>query len=416
MGRPGKEARGLEQAWSFLWDRFFDRRTFLFYDYLVDDPARGGAVNRPDAATWHLPAPELIRRGIPNPCGCGTGMEDSVLTAGTVMDTIAARHAVTGEPQLGALAADVYRGMALCMDVCSRPGFVARSVSPADGKSHYPDSSRDQYTHWVWGAWVLYRSPLAGAAQRASVRTHLAAIAAACERDVRPENDWNLLREDGKPGLVCKMWGDLKPHEYLRLPMFYAAAWKTAGDPRWGELYRRYREEAFERSLPFRCDSGYTYTGLQMQYSLRLLFEAEEDEAWRRKYLALMTSLAEQYAPLTVPRAEALLRPEGLAGLNWAYRPWNEVPASWAGFVGGKAYYCPGQSEFPDNRAFYPLRAVGESAAIAALCPGFRPPAGTVEALEALAAAVDYARHHTYAPLALVNAYWRLRAGEETEG
>ena len=400
----------MEEAWRFIWDRFFDRRTCLFYDYLVGGP------DRPDAATWHLPDPELIRRDIPNPCGHGTGMEDSVLTAGTAMDTVAARYAVTGEEEMRSLAADIYRGMELCMDVSSRPGFVARSVSPADCRSHYTNSSRDQYTHWVWGAWVLWRSPLADEAQKESVRKHLSLIAAACERDVRPENEWNLLREDGKIGIVSGMWGDLSAHEYLRLPMFYAAAWKTAGDGRWGELYRKYREEAYERSLPFDVSSGRTYTGLQMQYSLRLLWEAEEEPVWRGKYLTLLRRLAEEYAVRILPCGEELLKPENLAGLSWAYRPWDRVRAAYVGFYGGKAYYNPGQSEWPENRSFYPLRSVGECAAVAALCPGFRVPREAAGLLEKIAGSVDYEKHCTYAPLALLNAFWRIRAGSVPDG
>ncbi len=399
----------MEKAWNFIWERFFDRRTCLFYDYLVDSPESGDIVARPDAATWHLPDPELIRRDLPNPCGHGTGMEDSVLTAGTAMDTVAARYAVTGEERMRGLASDIYRGMELCMDVCSRPGFVARSVSPADGVSHYSNSSRDQFTHWVWGAWVLYRSPLSDEGQRDSVRRHLSAIAARCEEDVREENGWNLLREDGRIGIVSQMWGELGPHEYLRLPMFYAAAWKTTGEAHWGKMYRQYREEAYRRSLPFQCASGQTYIGLQMQYSLRLLYEAEEEEEWREKYHGLMRNLAQQYGVMALPRAKALMTPEALAGLNWAYQPWNKVRAYYVGFIGDKIYYNPGQSEYRENRAFYPLRAVGECTAVAALCPGYRLPEGTLKAIEELAEAVDYDRHHTYAPLALVNAYWRMR-------
>ena len=52
----------MEKAWRFIWDRFFDRRTYLFYDYLVGGP------DRPDDATWHLPPPELIRRDFGSAC------------------------------------------------------------------------------------------------------------------------------------------------------------------------------------------------------------------------------------------------------------------------------------------------------------------------------------------------------------
>ena len=34
-----------------------------------------------------------------------------------------------------------------------------------------------------------------------------------------------MLREDGTIGKVNKMWGDIGPHEWMRLPMFYLAAY-----------------------------------------------------------------------------------------------------------------------------------------------------------------------------------------------
>ena len=393
----------LERAWNYIWDRFFCRSTSLFYDYLVGD--------RPDAVTWHLPSPELIRIDAPNPCGHGTGMEDSMLTAGTVMDTLCAMAAANGvNDDLRARAADVYRGMELCMDVCARPGFVARSVSPADGVSHYTNSSRDQFTHWVYGAWVLYHSPLADELQRASIRRHLALIAARCEADVTEENEWNLLRDDGGIGIVSQMWGELGPHEYLRLPMFYAAAWKTTGDTHWRDLYLKYRAEAYEKTLPFDPDSGRTYIGLQLQYSLRMLWEAEDDPEWKGKYHGLLRRFAEEYAARVVPCAERILTPEGRKGRNWQYQAWNKIRARYVGFYSGKVYYNPGQSEFRENTAFYPLRAVGECAAVAGLCPGFTVTDEITGALAASADAVDYDRHRTYAPLAIVNAYWRIRA------
>ena len=36
-----------------------------------------------------------------------------------------------------------------------------------------------------------------------------------------PENGWSFLREDGERGFAGQMWGDVGPHEALRLPMLY---------------------------------------------------------------------------------------------------------------------------------------------------------------------------------------------------
>jgi len=394
----------MERAWNFIWDNFFDSRTNLFYDYLV----RG----QEKPAVWHLPAPEMIRLQIPNPCGHGTGMEDSMLIAGTMMDTVLERYRATGDEAMRECAAKVYSGMELCADSAERPGYIPRSVSPEDGYSHYSNSSRDQYTHWVYGAYTFYNSPLSDEEQKESIRRHLIEIAEMCERDVIPENKWSILREDGEIGIFCEMWGELSPHEYLRLPMIYAAAWKVSGDVHWKEMYLRYRDEAFEKTLPFRSEIGRTYIGLQLQYSLKLLYDLEEDGEFREKLAGLMKGIADQYRNTAVDGARRLLKPENLAGLSWEYKPWNKVRALFVGFIGGKAYYNPGQSEFAENTAFYPLRAVGESAAVLALCPGYEIPDDVRRAVTDLTAAVDYDKHNTYAPLALINAYWLMAETE----
>ena len=43
----------MEKSWNFVWDRLFDGRTCMFYNYLVGQ--------EPDAATRYLPEPELIQ-------------------------------------------------------------------------------------------------------------------------------------------------------------------------------------------------------------------------------------------------------------------------------------------------------------------------------------------------------------------
>ena len=119
------------------------------------------------------------------------------------------------------------------------------------------------------------------------------------EAEVIPENDWNFLREDGKIGVVGKMWGDIHPHEYLRMPLLYLLTWKTTGDLHWKEQYMRYRDEAVEKTLDFIPLSGATYVGLQLQYSLRAVYELDEDPAVRAKLLGLMQKMAERL-PLVV--------------------------------------------------------------------------------------------------------------------
>ena len=57
--------------------RYFCPETELFYDFVVDDNGN---------AWHHLPKPSQIANSYPNPCGWGTGMEDSSMNGGSAID------------------------------------------------------------------------------------------------------------------------------------------------------------------------------------------------------------------------------------------------------------------------------------------------------------------------------------------
>ena len=76
------------------------------------------------------------------------------------------------------------------------------------------------------------------------------------------------------------------------------------------------------------------------------------------------------------------------------------------GTFGGKHYLNPGQNESTHvNSAFYPIRNVGEGASLVALCPEYPVSDSLCETLAALAGNIDYAKHHTYAPLLVAGGY-----------
>ncbi|MCR5263748.1 MAG: hypothetical protein K6D94_07740, partial [Clostridiales bacterium] len=377
------------------------------FDFIAENPD----PSKPADSVSHLPSPELIQKQIPNPGGFGTGMEDCALNAGTMMDTVISRYMATGDESMREYAAAIYKGMELLTDVCGTPGFVARGVSPADMKSHYYNSSRDQFTHWVWGAYIYYFSGLPGKAEKESLREHIARLCSMCEKRCVEENDWDMLRDDGGPALVSKMWGDVDTHEIGRLPMFYAAAWKMTGDTHWLDLYRGMRERAYEGTLPFTPDGHPVYATQQLQYSLCLLYDAEDEPEWKERYLAIIRRIAALFEAKVVPMTEVLMRPERLADLSLKMERWDKVPAAWRGYLGGYPYYCPWRPE-PVYKAFYPLLDIGECAATAALCPGYIISEDAAGCIDRLERAVDYDSHSTYAPMAVLNAGWRIKASK----
>ncbi len=382
----------IRTAWEFIFRRFYDERTALIYDFLTGDGKQ---------ATDDLPTPEEIAADYPNPCGWGTGMEDSVLNAGSAIDALVGLYAVTGDAAIPPVVHRLFAGMALCATVPAEPGFVARSILPADGKSYYSDTSRDQYTHWVYAGVRLFRSPMCTQEQREIIREVITAIAEKCRREVTPENDHTLRRADGGPSLVGKMWGGVGAHEAMRLPMFYLAAAYVTGDSQWADLYRQYRDEALEQSLPHDCDSGRCYATLQMQYSLRLVYDLDDDPGFRQRLSPLLERLAVYGEQKALADGAALSQPEARDSFGYCYRPWRTPELLYdMGEFGGKPYLNPGQNEsIRENRCFYALRGVGECASIAALCPDRKSDSRLPALLEKLAANIDYSRHYGYAPL-----------------
>ncbi|MBQ8758132.1 MAG: hypothetical protein IJZ20_00390, partial [Clostridia bacterium] len=262
----------MKNSLNFLWktafDRFYCPKTKLFYEFVTD---------RQGKAWDGLPTVSEIEEAYPNPCGWGTGMEDGVMNNSTAIDVLISAHNI-GVTGVEDKIKEMISGLLSCQFNDKNYGFVARSVSPYDGKSHYIESSRDQYTQFVYSLMRYYSSDLCDDGTKERIRNALVAVSEKCKREVTPENDFHMLREDASVGKVNKMWGDIGAHERLRLPMFYLAAYKASGEDEWQALYKKYRDEALEKSLAFDKDKSRLYCSLQMMCSLRAVYDYDDDE------------------------------------------------------------------------------------------------------------------------------------------
>ena len=278
----------VDQAWEVTWKRFYLPKTHLFYDYL--------SSYEPGKELAHLPAAEEVKRGYPNECGYGTGMEDGMISAGVMLQLIVDRYAVTKEEALRERARDVFEGVKLCATAHGATGFLARAVCHEDLKSIYQNSSRDQYTHAVHGLWMYARSPLCDGATQAEIGTVVSAIADRMTRNVVPANDYDSLRADGSRDTrgISRMW-NVMGHEAARLPMIYAAAWDVTGRPEYRELYRKYVAEAVKQSSNIDGRET-TYALLQMQDSLELLDALEQDPGLKRQMREVMAVVSARCA------------------------------------------------------------------------------------------------------------------------
>lgn len=230
----------LDAAWEQISGLLFCGRTNLIYDYL-------GSTGK-DRFDF-LPFPEEIEHDFPNPRGYATGMEDSALNGGIMIHAALLRARLFPETaeECCAFAAKLLRGLELCATVHGREGYVVRSVSHRDGTSCYSCSSRDQLTFWVWGLWRYFRSDAATEPERERIRSLVVKLAARGEREVVSENQYSYLTLGGVPDSLLQM-DEVLPHEILRLPMFYLAAWKLSGDAHWRACYDRMIGRALRRA------------------------------------------------------------------------------------------------------------------------------------------------------------------------
>ena len=390
--------KDIDKIEDYIWNNLYCDKTNLFYDFRTSKEKDSHIVN--------LPLPEYISSQVPNPCGYGTGMEDSSLNGGIMLDSTVAAYEVTDDDKYREQAVKIYSGLRLCAEAHGYPGYIARSVSPIDKESVYLDSSRDQYTNWVFGAYRYYRSGFATAEHKASIAKAIVGIAQKHEREVTPENNYCLLRPDGKHGRVLGMWGNIEPHEFLRMPMIYLAAFYVSDDIHWKEMYLKYRQEALERSFEIDCSKlWHAYCSLQMQYSVRLLYELDEDEHYRAEYKRLMCKVADYYVQRIVSECEDLVSGKSGVDLCASYGVWNKLQARFTGFIGGYAYYNPTHPKEAAD-AFYALRDIGNSAQVIALAGNAEQ--RILDAVISVADAIDTENHFTGGPIDLYGAYWYL--------
>ena len=390
--------KDIDKIENYIRNNLYCDKTNLFYDFRTSKEKDSHIVN--------LPLPEYIASQVPNPCGYSTGMEDSSLNGGIMLDSTVAAYEVTADDKYREQAVKIYSGLRLCAEAHGYPGYIARSVSPIDKKSVYLDSSRDQYTNWVFGAYRYYRSGFATAEHKDSIAKVIVGIAQKHEREVTPENNYCLLRPDGKHGRVLGMWGNIEPHEFLRMPMIYLAAFYVSDDIHWKEMYLKYRQEALERSFEIDCSKlWHAYCSLQMQYSVRLLYELDEDEHYRAEYKRLMCKVADYYVQRIVSECEDLVSGKSGVDLCASYGVWNKLQARFTGFIGGYAYYNPTHPKEAAD-AFYALRDIGNSAQVIALAG--KAEQRILDAVISVADAIDTENHFTGGPIDLYGAYWYL--------
>ncbi len=360
-----------ESAWKNAWEDFFSTKTNLFYDYISSYESGKQLA--------HLPAAEEVVRQYPNFCGYGTGMEDCAILGGAMLSALADLSAKNGAADdLKSRAKKVFEGLKLCCTAHGVKGFVARGVCIQDCKSVYINSSRDQYTHLVHGFWKYFNSNLSDPETKRQISALLSDIAERMMSTVIPENDYDSLRADGsRCGLgICRMW-NVGAHEAARLPMIYAAAWKTSGNARYFNEYKKYFLPALEQSEKV-TSAHPAYALLQMQCSLELLRDVQSDSPVRDRISALMRKVAELTYPKAVNFSEKMANMDlTQLGIDW------RNPAFWRSQSG---YNIPDWGEY--RKMWDCVRGAAEGVLVCQMASCRKPECGAL--MEKITSMCDY--------------------------
>lgn len=323
----------IETLHRYVREKLFSPETGMIYDYQTSrDHAR-----RFD----HLPCAEEIAADSPNPCGWGTGMEDCTLNAGLMLDTGLGRDRD--------FAASLVEGLHRVATVHGRIGFFARGISPRAPGLVYSNTSRDQLTLAVYGLWRQIHSAGATCDLRDQCAFLLRAAADDCRKFVTPATTYDLLRLDGKRGLVSQMW-DCQAHEMLRLPMVYAAAFEATGVDAYFAAAKSLMAEGVARTAAMdNQDTWWDLPTVQLQFSVRLLFECgffPEYEAQLRRILDRIAAFALPRLGIVLAEAEAYRGEWETLNENWRFRPFvlqngSVAPDGSTSATGGKCYFNP---------------------------------------------------------------------------
>ncbi len=392
-----------KKIWNYMLSNLFSEKTNLFYDYIV--PEKRGEFER------YLPTPEYISKQIPNPCGWGTGMEDSMINGSVMLDAALLGFELTKDENFKELAKKFFKGLRHCATISESKGFLARSVSPVDGKTHYIDSSRDQYTHWVCSCSKYHDSELSDADEKKAIKEILLSFALRARENVTEEKGWNMLREDGGQGFVTALW-NAAPHEMMRLPMIFLAAWKISGDESFKEDYLKFRDEGLlaSEAIVYR-DNMRPFAFGQMQLSLRFCYDYDGDKAFRERCLKLMNQNAEYGINKALLSAKENLTEENFETIHSKATAWNETPAWFNGYLSNYAYFVPMhyKSLFAQGlKGAWYIRDIGDAASVYLNSPDAVYSRELKEALIRAMEYVDTEKYNSDAVCYLLTPFYKL--------
>lgn len=387
------QTRAIEKAFLFVKNKLFHQKTNLIYDHI----AYGKETD--------FPTPTEILSGYPNPCGYTTGMEDGMINGATMLDACITMHEKHANEQARDLAKKLVLGMLSCAKSATDKGFLPRAVSIFDGKTHYTDSSRDQYTMFAFAMHRYLNSTLCTKKDKKEINGVIEPIARRLEKNVIKENGYDALTEDGRKTLATTMWGDgLDNHEYLRLPMIYLLAYETNGNEYWLEKYKTICDKAIQKSLPL-INYWSLYALSQMMASIRLCYDVDKDQDYKTKYLSLMNAVCDYVESKVDSIRERINALTNYNAPQPSFRTLEKVlDARWVNLGYKNAVRLIRQ----DEKEFFTLQDGAQVGIILGLAPYTTPTQNAKNLFLESFAKIDLNVHERNLPVFFIDGYYRL--------
>lgn len=233
---PPEEAGDLmtqvQRLYESYWQGFGAESTNLLYHHRLNGPKGLGALSSPE----EIAARQVNGREMPY--GYGSGIQDVALENGQLLYALCDAWDATEEQWIAETARRTWQGLKLIGSVSPYPGFVPRGPHP-DGKSYYPNSSRDQHAVYVYALWRWFHSPLATNEDRAFIADFLDAFARRMEG-----NEWCVRVEDNSEvAHVGFTWRQRTLAGVMSLMGTLSAVVDVTDSDQWRELLNQYAAE-----------------------------------------------------------------------------------------------------------------------------------------------------------------------------
>ena len=211
------------------------------------------------------------------------------------------------------------------------------------------------------------------------------------------------------------MYGsELGCHETCRLPMFYMAAYAVTQEQHWIDAYRATRDWCLEKAEEVKIESYFqgaysgTFALLQMQISLRLLYDYEEDIAYKERYKILMHRVANGIYGATFEAKEKLkdfAMPHTLPA--WRNVPQKFIREEQWSIVGRKVIMRDVYTAAGVN--LQALRNVSENIITQCICPDFEIKQEQIDAFTSVVEKISFESPCCFVPTGYCLAWWSLK-------